>query len=91
MAKRKKKTNPNRIPVTKADVNRAKKEATDKAIELVWSIFFTVLRDKEHAQHEDLVRVWSECEDLSESIKLGYCTVSDLRTILKEEEGAVLV
>ena len=90
MAK-KKRVNPTRIPVSKADVNRAKQEATEKAVETVWSIFFTVLRDKEHAELEDLRRVWPECEDLSDSIAKGYCTVADLRTILKEESGVTIV
>ena len=89
MAKKKRK-NPHRIPATKADVEKAKSKARDEAIELVWSIFFTVLRDKEHATMEDLQRVWKECEDLSDSIAKKYCTVSDLRTILKEEEGVNL-
>lgn len=87
---RKKRTNPNRIPVSKADVKRAKLEARDEAISLVWSIFFTVLRDKEGHELQDLKRVWKECEELSDSIAKGYCTVSDLRTILKEEAGAYL-
>lgn len=89
--KRKKRTNPNRIPVSQADIDRAKIQATEKAVETIWSIFFTVLRDKENAKLEDLRRVWRECEDLADSISKGYCTVSDLRTILKEEAGVKIV
>lgn len=89
---KKKRTNPRRQPVTKADLNKAKNIATDIALETAWSIFFTVLRDKEGYDNlDDLKRVWKECEDLSDSIAKGYCTVSDMRHILKEEAGATLV
>lgn len=88
--KRKKKTNPRRQPVTMAEVKRAKTDAEDRALRAAWSIFFTVLRDKEGLTLDDLRRVWGEVEDLSESIAKGYCTVSDLREILKLEEGVCL-
>lgn len=87
----KKKTNPRRIPVTQADINKAKREVTNKITEYVWSIVFTVLRDKEGYTTEDLRRVWSEIEDLTDSVAKGYCTVSDLKHILKIEEGIQLV
>lgn len=87
---KKKKTNPNRQPVTKADVNRAKRKAQENALKAAWSIFFTVLRDKEGYDLEGLQRIWGEVEDLSDSIAKGYCTVSDLREILKLEEGVRL-
>ena len=38
-----KRVNPRKRPASQADVKRAKKEAQDKAVELAWSIFFTVL------------------------------------------------
>ena len=86
----KKKVNPRRQPATMADVKRAKEKAEEKSLETAWSIFFTVLRDKEGFGLDDLRRVWGEVEDLSDSIVKGYCTVSDLRDILKTEEGVVL-
>jgi hypothetical protein len=85
--KKRKKPNPNRVPATKADVKKAKEKARTEAIELVWSIFFTVLRDKRGYTLEDLQETWKDCDNLSDSIAKGYCTVSDLRTILNEEEG----
>lgn len=84
----KKRTNPRRIPVTRADVERAKAEAVEEAVKLVWSIFFTVLRDKEGYELDGLCRVWDEAEKLSDSISQGYCTASDLRDVLKQEIGA---
>lgn len=85
----KKRTNPRRIPATRADIDRAKTEAVREAIKLVWSIFFTVLRDKEGYDLDGLRRVWEEAEDLSDSISKGYCTASDLRDVLKQEIGAI--
>jgi hypothetical protein len=70
-----------------ADVKKAKQQAQDIAVELAWSIFFTVLCDKEGYELEDLRRVWNEVNDLSDSIAKGYCTVRDLRSILREEMG----
>lgn len=83
---KRKKPNPNRIPATKADVQKAKEKARLEAISLVWSIFFTVLRDKRGYTLDDLRETWKECEYLADSIAKGYCTVDDLRTILREEE-----
>lgn len=87
---KKKKTNPRRQPATMADVKRAKQQATSELMSFTWSIFFTVLRDKENYNLEDLRRVWMEVEDLSDSIAKGYCSVGDIKHILKIEEGAVL-
>ena len=83
--KRKKKTNPRRQPVTMADVKRAKGDAQDKALQAAWSIFFTVLRDKEGYTLDDLRRTWEEVEDLSDSIAKGYLDWKDIRQVLEEE------
>lgn len=87
---KKKRVNPNKRPASVADVNKAKREAQDKAIEIAWSIFFTVLCDKEGYELDDLRRVWKEVEDLSDSIAKGYCTVKDLRSILRGEMSVEL-
>ena len=84
----KKKVNPRRRPATQADVQRAKQKGREEAIKLAWSILFTVLRDKEGYDLEGLQRVWKEVDDLSDSIAKGYCTVTDLRDVLKQEIGA---
>lgn len=88
--KRKKKVNPRRQGVTMADVKRAKADAQDKALTAAWSIFFTVLRDKRGYTLEELRSTWEDVESLSDSIAKGYCTVGDLREILKLEEGVNL-
>ena len=84
----KKKVNPRRRPATQADVRRAKQKGQEEAVKLAWSILFTVLRDKEGYDLEGLQRVWKEVDDLSDSIAKGYCTVTDLRDVLKQEIGA---
>ena len=84
----KKKVNPRRRQATQADVQRAKQKGREEAIKLAWSIPFTVLRDKEGYDLEGLQRVWKEVDDLSDSIAKGYCTVTDLRDVLKQEIGA---
>lgn len=84
----KKKVNPRRRPATQADVQRAKQKGREEAIKLAWSILFTALRDKEGYDLEGLQRVWKEVDDLSDSIAKGYCTVTDLRDVLKQEIGA---
>ena len=86
-----KKVNPRRRPASQADVQRAKREAQEEAVKLAWSILFTVLRDKEGYDLDGLQRVWKEVDDLSDSIAKGYCTVTDLRDVLKQEIGANIV
>ena len=86
-----KKINPRRRPATQADVDRAKRQATEDAVKLAWSILFTVLADKEGYDLESLRRVWKEVDNLADSSVKGYCTVSDRRDILKQEVGAKIV
>ena len=83
----KKKPNPRKRPATQADVQRAKRDAKNEAVQFAWAILFTVLRDKEGYSIEDLRRVWAEVENLSDSIIKGYVSVADLRTALREEAG----
>ena len=83
----KKKPNPRKRPATQADVQRAKRDAKNEAVQFAWAILFTVLRDKEGYSIEDLRRVWAEVENLSDSIIKGYVSVADLRTALPEEAG----
>ena len=46
---------------------------------------FTVLRDKEGMETSDLSRIMAEVLDLADSVDRGYCTISDLRDILRVE------
>ena len=80
-----KKTNPRKLPATQADVEKAKKQATDEAVSLVMTIFLTVLKDKNGFSNEELQDTWENVENLSASIRDGYVSIYDLRTVLREE------
>lgn len=84
MSKRK---NPNRTPLSRADYNKAFSCATENC----WAIFFSVLTDKENFHGEDLRRVWSEANYLSESVLKKRVSIDDLKRTLAEEEGVDLV
>jgi len=90
MGNKKPKKNPNKRPATMADVERAKKQGTREAIEFAWAVMFTVLRDKEGKETEDLRRIWEEVNDVCESYSKGYVTIADLKKVLKDEIGAEL-
>lgn len=90
MANKKPKKNPRKRPATMADVERAKLQATHNACEAAWAIMFTVLRDKEGMEPEDLHRIWDEVCDLSNSIAAGYVTLPDLKNVLKKEAEVIL-
>ena len=86
-----KKVNPRRRPATMADVNKAKKDARREAVEFAWAILFMVLRDKMGFSPEDLSRLWKYVDEYSTQIERGAVTVPDLKTMLKEEAGVVLI
>ena len=80
-----KKPNPRKRPATQADVEKAKKQATDDAVSLAMTIFLTVLKDKNGFSNEELQDTWANIESLSASIRDGYVSIYDLRTVLREE------
>lgn len=80
-----KKINPRKRPATQADVEKAKKQATDEAVSLAMTIFLTVLKDKNGFSNEELSDTWANVENLSASIRDGYVSVYDLRTVLRDE------
>ena len=86
----KRKINPRRRPATEADVRKAKDAAVSIAIDAAWAIFFTVLRDKEGMENNQLRRIWDCVNDLSDSIAQGYVSVNDLMMTLKEEAGLMI-
>ena len=80
-----KRINPRRRPATQADVQRAKDAATADACRVTLAIFFTALLDKEGMDAEQLQRIWHEVEALSESVRDGYVSATDLIRVLREE------
>lgn len=75
---KKKRVNPRRKPATQADVEKAKQQAQTHAINMVWAVFFTALRDKEGFGYTRLRRVWDEVNYISDSIDKGYVKLDDL-------------
>lgn len=81
---KKKRVNPRRKPATQADVEKAKQQAQTHAINMVWAVFFTALRDKEGFGYKRLRRVWDEVNYISDSIDKGYVKLDDLVNELAE-------
>lgn len=80
----KKKVNPRRRPATQADVEKAKRQAQTHAINMVWAVKNTALRDKEGFGYTRLRRVWDEVNYISDSIDKGYVKLDDLVNELAE-------
>ena len=80
-----KKINPRRRPVSQADINRAKDEATEDAIQFVKTLFFTVLLDKYGGTPELLSEFRDHYVKLSDEILEGRISYADLRHVLKTE------
>ena len=88
MSKGKKKpAPPSRQPATKADVKRAEQIGISKGCRLAVCIMFTVLLDKENMDADDLQRIWSEVEYLSDSVAKGYVSADDMAKTLSNEYG----
>ena len=90
MSGKSKKVNPRRQPATKADVERAKRSAVAKAIRQTQAIVFSALADKEGWDAEQLMKLWWEVKDLSDSIAQGYVKIPDLMDTLRQEYGVDL-
>lgn len=86
---RKKKTNPRRLPVSQADLLKAKKEAVNEATTSAFAMVFMTLRDKEDCSNEDLQRIWNEVNDIAECVVTGRIDVKDCLKTLKDEAGIV--
>ena len=80
-----KKINPRRRPATIADVEKAKKEAQDKGLNLAICIILSALLDRGFLDPEQMRPAWDAINDKSDSIIKGYCNVNDLRQVLREE------
>lgn len=86
----KNKTNPRRLPVSQADLNKAKDMAMTSAIQASYAIIFTVLRDKHDWDIEQLKAIWQEINELSDSLAKGYVKIKDLLWVLDKEAGIVI-
>lgn len=87
--RKKKKTNPRRLPVSQADLLKAKKEAVNQAITSAFAMVFMALRDKEDYSNEDLQRIWNNVNDIAECVTTGRIDVKDCLKTLEDEAGIV--
>ena len=79
-----KKTNPNKIPRTEADVKKAYLDGIGDGVRLSRVIMLTVLLDKFNAR-DYIMDVWKQVEKLSIECKEGRVSVFDLERVLLEE------
>lgn len=86
MAKGKKKPAPlSRRPASQADVKRAREQGITDGCRIATAMFFTVLKDKEGMENEEILRVWKETEALADSVRKRYVDVDDLVGVLQDE------
>ena len=91
MPKRKnKKINPRHIPVSKADVKRAKERTTASTIVLTKALVFTALLDGDFIKPEDAKPAWEKVNYLADSTKRKFITIQDMYDTLVEEYGVDL-
>ena len=79
-----KRVNPRKKPATMADVERAKKKATDEAVTNAMAIMLTVMVDKFNGQ-DYIADVWKEVCKLSEEVSEGRVSIADLVYVLDTE------
>lgn len=89
---KKKRTNPNQIPCTQADLKRSVRQARRDTIEAMHIVYFTVMREKFGFENHQLRDMWNEVDSLCRSIAEGkydknrkYCTIADLKNELKKD------
>lgn len=87
---KKKKVNPNRQPVTQADVERAYRDGYEEGYYNCTVQFLTVLYDKEQGDPETMVRVHEELESIRESIDKKYVTIPQLAKVLATDYSTVV-
>ena len=84
LKQKKRKKNPS-ISVRQSDLKRIKSECSDEAVIRAFTLFFTVLHDKEGYGQKRLQRIFNECEELATSINEGYVSIGNLQKILLDE------
>lgn len=79
-----KKTNPNKIPRTEADVKKAYLEGIGDGVHISRVIMLSVLLDKWNAR-DYIMDVWHDVDKLSTEIKEGRVKVFELERVLIDE------
>lgn len=81
------KKNPNRIPRSQADVDRAWKQGVLDGCSNASAMFLTILCDKFSMETAEVQHFWNEVNKLSEEVADGLVSIADLRVVLREEYG----
>ncbi len=76
------KKNPNKIPKTQSDVDRAWQEGSNFGIEFCINNFLLVLKDKHGMPDDEILKLRSDFMSQIESIAGGYCSYSDVKRAL---------
>lgn len=86
----KKSPNPNKIPRTQADVDRAEEQGRITGMEFMATVTLWVLLDK-HSAPDDEIQVFNEeIKYLMDSIAKGYVSFPDIVRALKEEHDTTV-
>lgn len=85
------KTNPNKIPRSQADVDRARKQGYDEGIHGALTIMLYTLKDKHGATDEELAEFGRNFNYTLDSIQKGYVKERDLQSVIREDYGLELV
>ena len=90
MASGKKKVNPRKRPVTQADVNKAKQEASTTALRHALYLVLYILIDKHDAPLEDVEQLSQELNHLAAQVSSGAISWSFIIKVLEEDYGLKL-
>lgn len=82
MAQKRKSVNPQRVPRTQADVDRAFRYGLDFGCEFALNFVLLVLKDKHDAPDEDVYQLRDEFMELVQSYNMGYITYADVKRTL---------
>lgn len=80
-----KKVNPRKRPATGADVEKAKKDATNEAIKRILYLVLYILIEKHDAPYEDIQQLASEANYYADSITKGYVSWKDIERVVVDE------
>ena len=80
-----KKVNPRKRPATGADVEKAKKYATNEAIKRILYLVLYVLIEKHDAPYDDIQQLAQEINYYADSITNGYVSWKDIERVVVDE------
>lgn len=80
-----KKVNPRKRPATGADVEKAKKDATNEAIKRVLYLVLYILIEKHDAPYDDIQQLAQEINYCADSITKGYVSWKDIEHVVVDE------